>query len=271
MRTSFTVDITGTSGMRTGEWADGEEYLILPDTRHRQADAAARVRLRDPDAPPAPAADGAPRAAEGTPVADRRAEGAAARERTAGGSVTVAEVEERAERQRQVPHPVLEVRGPDGAALCTVRPERPGVPDPESFRVTDDRDEPLCRIVRRPARIGRRASWHIVPADGSAPVVGYRGTWPGWIGFVVMLPVWVLFFLASLLVTAFTLGEVTELLVWGAPKRVVWRRRWAPPLFGDALDFRYMRAGYRWDPDLLDARLAYAQAGLHYFTRMHRD
>jgi hypothetical protein len=263
VKSSFTVDITGTTGMRTGEWADGEEFLILPDDRSGQEDAAARVRLLDAGHPP-------PEGGGPAPPPEHKAAPPGAAD-APGGQVTVAEIEERTERRRGMPHPVLVVQGTDDKALCTVLPEQPGVPEPRSFRVEDDQGELLCRIIRAPSRIGRRAYWRILPADGSPPVTGHRGTWMGWVGFVLTFPVWLVFFLGSLLVTVFTLGEVSEMLVWGAPKRVTWRRRWALPLVGNALDFRYVRSGYRWDPALLDARIAYAQAALHYFTKMHKD
>jgi hypothetical protein len=251
VKSSFTVDITGTAGMRTGEWTEGEEFLILPDNRTGQEDTAARVRLLDADEP--------------GPRADTRTDAPPA------GQVTVAEVEERTERRRGAPHPVLVLRGEGEQTLCTVLPERPTTAGPRSFRVEDEHGEPLCRIVRAPSRFGRRAYWRILPADGSAPVTGHRGTWMGWVGFVLTFPVWLVFLLGSVLVSVFSLGEVSEMLVWGAPKRVTWRRRWAPPLVGNALDFRYVRSGYRWDPALLDARIAYAQAALHFFTTMHKD
>jgi hypothetical protein len=62
------------------------------------------------------------------------------------------------ERAKRVPP------GTDDKVLCTVLPEQPGVPEPGSFRVEDDQGELLCRIIRAPSRIGRRAYWRILPA-----------------------------------------------------------------------------------------------------------
>lgn len=249
MTTRFTVDISTSTGMRTGDWADGEEFSILPDGREGREQALARVRLTHPGpAGPAPA----------------RPAAAASRQ------ITVAEVEERAARQRTAPHPVLELLSGAGEPLGTVQPEQPG-PEPRTFRVVDEHGVPLCRITRSPSRVGRRAYWRIGFEDGRPPITGHRGTWPGWIGFALTFPIWLLFLTGSLLVTLFTLGEVAEFLVWGAPKRVTWRRRWAPPLVGNALDFRYLRTGYRWKESLLEPRIAYAQAALHYFRRMHKE
>ncbi|WP_165985774.1 hypothetical protein [Streptomyces sp. YIM 98790] len=250
---SFTVDITGTTGMRTGEWAEGEEFLILPDRREGMHEAAARIRLLMAESE------------DGEPLFTRSPA------RRPAGEVTVAEVEKRQELRAQLPHPVLELTGPDGTPMARVRPEQPGTPEPVSFAVTDAANRPLARFLRSPSRIGRRAYWRIEPADGSPPITGHRGTWPGWIGFVLTFPLWLVFALGSLLVTILTLGEVAEMLIWGAPKRVTWRRRWAPPVTGNALDFRYLRTGYRWNPRLLDARLAYSMAALHYFHKMHKD
>lgn len=284
MISSFTVDITGTTGMRTGEWADGEEFLILPVEREGERDISARVRLMDAGSPEA-----GPRDAEGTgpgpglleksgqgrrdgPAEPPPRGGSAARpDPAATGQVTVAEVEERSERRRGFPHPVMVLTDTDEKVLCTVLPEQPDVSEPVSFRVEDDQGELLCRILRGDSRFCRRAYWRILPADGSAPVTGYRGTWLGWIGFALTFPFWLLFFIGSLLVTVFTLGEVTEMLVWGAPRRVVWHRRAALPLLGNALDFRYVRSGYRWNSGLLEERSAYAQAALHYFNKIHKD
>jgi hypothetical protein len=261
--------------MRTGEWMEGEEFLILPDGRHSEEQTAARIRLVDADGSPAERVT----AAEGTAGAQaaaggrERKPGPDARREPAGGTgqITVAEVEQRAELRRTHPHPVLVIERPDGRPLCSVLPEQPGVPQPFSFRVEDERKELLHRIIRAPSRIGRRAYWRIEPADGSPPITGHRGTWLGWITFVVTFPIWLLFFVGSLLVTVFSLGEVTELLVWGAPKRITWRERWAPPLVGNALDFHYVRSGYRWNSDRLEARAAYAQAALHHFTKVHQN
>ncbi|WP_344262010.1 hypothetical protein [Streptomyces sodiiphilus] len=268
MTTGFTVDITGTTGMRSGEWAEGEEFLILPDGRQRHEDAACRVRLCAQDGPPREDRPGG-----GTPAAGPRpGKRDGAGPGTALPEVTVAEVETRTRPGNPfAAHPVLVLHDMDGKTVATVSPEVPGVAEPGSFRMVDDQGAALCRITRTPGRIGRRSHWRIDPADGGPPLIGHRGTLAGWLGFVLLLPFWLLFFAGSLLVTMVSLGEVSELLVWGAPRRVVWRRRRALPFVGNALDFRYLRSGYRWNARLLDSRIAYGQAVLHYFTKVHKD
>ncbi|MDB1089752.1 hypothetical protein PJ985_19540 [Streptomyces sp. ACA25] len=262
MTTGFAVDITGTTGMRSGEWAAGEEFLILSDERQGPEQAAGRVRLYQPD-DPALAQDRPERGPASTGLAGSGAGGLP--------EVSVAQVEERTRARGGAAHPVLVLHGTDGRTVATVHPEQPGVAEPRSFRVTDGQGVPLCRISRAPGRIGRRAYWRIDPSDGGPPFIGHRGTWAGWVGFVLLLPFWLLFFLGSVLVTVVSFGEVSELLVWSTPRRVTWRRRWALPLVGNALDFRYLRSGYRWNSRLLDSRVAYCQATLHYFHKMHKD
>ncbi|MBB0245710.1 hypothetical protein FNQ90_16770 [Streptomyces alkaliphilus] len=262
----FTVDITGTTGMRTGEWADGEQFLILPDDRGTADEPPARVRLVAPDTAVSPG--GSPRRAAQIGLRD---DAAGADAGAHGGGVSVADVEERTARRAGMPHPILLLDGPTGERLCTVLPEEPGTPEPLRFRVEDGDGLELCRIVRRPSRIGRRAYWRILFPDGRPALTGHRGTWIGWIGFALTFPLWLLFFAGSLLVAAVTMGGVSEMLVWGAPKRTTWRTRWAPPLVGNALDFRYLRCGYRWSPKLVDPRIAWAQASLHHFRKMHKD
>lgn len=260
MTARFTVDITGTTGMRTGEWAEGEEFSILPERRRPEREVAGRVRLCSPGHP------GVRRGGAGA--------GAAAAEAAAGlqssRPVTVAEVEERIRTGGSVPHPVLVLHGRDGAPVCTAYPEEPGA-QPYRFLLVDDRDRPLCRIVRGPSRLGRRGSWRIDFPDGRPSVVGYRGTPAGWLCYILLLPLWVLFFLGSLLISLLSLGTVAEMLVWSCPKSVTWRRRGAFPPAGKALAFSYLRTDYRWDHRRLEKRIAYTMAALHYFTRMHKD
>lgn len=249
MATGFTVDIAGADGMRTSEWSIGEEFLIRPNRRGEDAEPAARVRLLAP---------------EGQETAPELAATPASR------PVTVAEVEERLRvRGGGQPHPVLELTGPDGAALATVHPEE-RVPWPRRFRVTDEEDRPLAEITHVPARLGRRCRWRIDPADGGPPVVGRRGSVGGWLVFVLAFPLWLVIFLGCLLLTLLTFGQVAEMVVWGCPRSVVWRRVGAGPA-GRALSFGHLRTDYHHDPRLLDPRLAYAQAALHYFDVMHHD
>ncbi|MCX2970651.1 MULTISPECIES: hypothetical protein [Streptomyces] len=235
-------------------WDSG--WLVLPVGEHRRSHALARVL------PGAPGTFAAPRAA--------------------GGPVTVREVEARAEKSagRDADHPVLTVCAPDtadagtadgtpapagagGDVRCVVRPEPP-LARPRSFAVLDADGRPLGRIGTGRSRWTGRVRWRIEPVTGGA-VVGHRGTLAGWLAFAALLPLWFLFAGVSLLAALVTLGHVTELVVWSAPRRVVWRR--AAGSRG-VLGFRHGRGEYVWDEDGLDVRLALAQAALHTVDRL---
>ncbi|GAA3891935.1 hypothetical protein [Streptomyces sedi] len=249
MATGFTVDIASADGMRTAEWTIGEEFLIRPNRRGEDAEPSARVRLLAP---------------EGQETTAELAASLAAR------PVTVAEVEERLRlRGGGQPHPVLALTDPDGATLATVLPEE-RVPWPRRFRVVDAEDRPLAEIRHAPARFGRRCEWRIDPADGGDPYVGRRGSVGGWLVFALAFPLWLVIFLGCLLLSLLTLGQVSEMVVWGYPRSVIWHRRGAPP-GSRALTFGHLRTDYHHDPRQLDSRLAYAQAALHYFDVMHHD
>ncbi|ONK10054.1 hypothetical protein [Streptomyces sp. MP131-18] len=240
MAAGFTVDIAGAEGMRAGAWTDGEEFWIRCE---RNDEPTARVRLL--------AQDG---------------------ERPAGasGPVTVAEVEARQRAGGSVAHPVLALSETDGTPSATVRPEE-RVPWPRRFAVTDAADRPLCLITRETSRFGR-GGWRIDTADGGRPVVGRDGTLAGWAVFVLTLPLWVALFAGSLLVALLTFGHVAELLAWSRPQSVAWRRQGSPPVAGRVLTFGHLRVGYRRPGrEPLDDRIVYAQAALHYFSRMHHD
>ncbi|UCM91276.1 hypothetical protein [Streptomyces marincola] len=240
MAAGFTVDMAGAEGMRAGAWTDGEEFVIRCDGSE---EAAARVRLE--------AQDGDRPAVETRPV-------------------TVAEVEARLRAGGTVAHPALALTHAAGAPLATVRPEE-RVPWPRRFAVTDAAGRPLCAIARAPSRFGR-GHWRIIPADGGPHLVGRDGTAAGWAVFVLLLPLWLVLFAGSLLVALLTFGHVAELLGWSRPQSVAWRRRGAPPWTGRVLTFSHLRTGYRRPGRApLDERVAYAQAALHHFSRMHHD
>ncbi|MDK1472068.1 hypothetical protein QNO07_01255 [Streptomyces sp. 549] len=245
-RTDFTVEVSGTSGSHAGLWPEGECFILLPDGEHRAEAALTRVSLVKADAPLGPA-----------------------RWTAAAPQTTVAEVEQRTETlgTEHEDHPVLVLHDP--AALdevwCAVRPEpAPAGGEPRRFTVVDGEERPLCHISRGRSALTRRAYWRIDPADGSAPLTGHKGTLPGWLGFVLLLPLWCVFFVVSLLITLVTLGDTTELIVWGCPRRTVWRRRGERRA---ALDFRYLRVQYLWHDERLDRRVAFAQATLHQFAK----
>lgn len=245
-RTDFTVEVSGTSGSHGGLWPEGECFMLLPDGEHRAEAALARVSLVKPGTPLGPA---------------RRS--AVARQ------TTVAEVEQRTESlgAEHEDHPVLVLHdreGP-GEVWCAVRPEAaPDGGEPRAFNVVDAEERPICRISRGRSALTRRACWRIDLADGGAPLLGHKGTLLGWAGFVLLLPLWCVFFVVSLLITLVTLGDTTELIVWGCPRRTVWRRRGARRA---ALDFRYLRVQYLWHHERLDRRVAFAQAALHQFAK----
>ncbi|MDT0269609.1 hypothetical protein RM844_25320 [Streptomyces sp. DSM 44915] len=249
MATAFTVDIASADGMRTAEWSIGEEFLIRPYRRGEDAEPAARVRLLAPGGQETTAEPASQRAA---------------------GPVTVAEVEERlALKSGGLPHPVLALTQPDGSPLATVYPEE-RVAWPTRFRVVDEHERPLADITHTPSRLGRRCAWRIDPADGGPPVVGRRGSLRGWLVFVLALPLWVVLFLGCLLLTLLTFGQVAEMVVWGCPRSITWRRAGAG-LAGRAMTFGHLRTDYHHDPRVLERRLAYAQAALHNFDVMHHN
>ncbi|MEE1926973.1 hypothetical protein V1J52_02055 [Streptomyces sp. TRM 70351] len=232
-------------------------WLVLPAGEHRAAHALARVTpLRDAGDGDVPGG-GAP--------GDVPAAGDAPGTRRASGPVTVRDVEERARAlaARHADHPVLAVLGGDGVLRCTVRPEEPG-PGPRAFAVLDAGGRPVGRVRRDRARWSRRIRWRVETAGGEW-LVGHQGTVAGWLCFLVLLPLWCVCAGVSLLVTLVTLGEVSELVVWGTPRRTVWRRAGSARA---ALRFRHARADYAWQAEHLDGRLALAQALLHTVARL---
>jgi hypothetical protein len=243
-QSNFTVEVSGTSGSHSGRWPEGECFMILPDGEHRAAEALARIRLVKPGEPLEP-----DRAATfGPPV-----------------PTTVAEVEKRTEilaAKREV-HPVLVLHDPEQRVMCSVHPENPAGGEPRRFTVLDGGDDVLCHITRGRSQRSWRRYWRIDPADARQPLIGHKGTWPGWLGFTLLLPLWCVFFVVSLLITLVTLGNTAELVVWGCPRRVVWRPKGS---LRNALDFRYPRSDYAWHEDRLDRRIAFAQAALCQFA-----
>ncbi|RBM08081.1 hypothetical protein [Streptomyces sp. PT12] len=253
----FTVEVEGAAGMRTGAWVVGETLAIAG---HPGRAPLATVRLR--------------RAAGQEAGGARQGRGAAAHvplgEVTVAeaplGEVTVAEVEERARLGGGDPHPALDLFAPDGAPLATVEPREVGA-WPGLFEVVDADGRPLGTVVRSRTPLLRRATWTIHPADGGPPVTGRQGTAAGWLAFTALLPLWLLALLISLLVALGTFGLVTQLLTWGRPKSVAWRRG---PLGRRLLAFGHARGLYRAAASSpLDERLIHAQAALHRFTALH--
>ncbi|MBB1256455.1 hypothetical protein [Streptomyces alkaliterrae] len=249
-RSTFTVEVSGTSGSHAGLWPEGECFMILPDGEHRAENALARIRLVKPGGPLE--SDAAVSRLSGPPPD--------------AGPTTVTEVERRAEllAAQFEEHPVLVLHDPDKRLLCSVHPEPLAKGEPRHFAVLDEQGAPLCHLARGRSPLTRRAFWRIDPADGGPSLTGHKGTVAGWLGFALLLPVWALFFVVSLVITLVTLGNTLELIVWGCPRRIVWRRSGSPRA---ALDFRYLRSNYSWCETLLDRRVAYAQAALHQFGK----
>ncbi|RKN10605.1 hypothetical protein [Streptomyces radicis] len=248
----FTVEVEGATGMRTGAWAVGETLTIAG---HPGRAPLATVRLR-------PAAGREARGAR----RGLSASGEVAAAEVVLAEVTVAEVEERARLGGAAPHPALDLFAPDGAPLATVEPREP-VAWPRLFDVMDAEGRPLGTVARSRTPLLRRATWAIHPADGGPPVTGRQGTAAGWLAFTALLPLWLLVLLISLLVALGTFGLVTQLLTWGRPKSVAWRRG---PLGRRPLTFGHARGRYRAAAKgPLDERLVHAQAALHRFTALH--
>lgn len=252
-RSNFTVEVSGTSGSHAGLWPEGEIFILLPDGEHRAENALARIRLVKPGG------SLSPDAAVSSPATDQLS-----------APTTVAEVENRTVRlaQRDEEHPVLVLHDPDKQVLCSVHPDPLAKEEPAHFSVLDEHNEPLCHISRGRSPRSRRAYWRVDRADGSPALVGYKGTVAGWIGFALLSPLWLLFFVVSMLITLVTLGNTTELIVWSCPRRTAWR---VPGSVRAAINFRYTHASYGWDEALVDRRVAFAQAALHQFTKYRSE
>ena len=182
---------------------------------------------------------------------------------------TVAEVEERTRALGRTSddHPTLVLHDTDRRVMCTVHPEPLPKGEPRDFTVLDDEGGTLCHIHRGRSTRSGRAYWSIEYEDGRPPLTGYKGTWPGWLCFVLLLPVWSLFLAVSVLIMLVTLGGGVGMNIWGCPQRKAWRVRGLP--FGKSgLVFRYTRNSYRWREELLDRRIAFAQAAVHNFALM---
>ncbi|MBA0052253.1 hypothetical protein E0L36_15470 [Streptomyces sp. AJS327] len=271
----FTIEFDGASGAHSGLWPEGDCFMVLPEGEHRSEMATAHIRLERPgsflDPGSSPTLNGSP--VTGAPP------GGSAGTRRASGPTTVAEVEERtrAHARTHEGHPVLALHDPasrdapggsERPVLCRVHPERLPKGEPRHFTVVDERDEPLCRFHRGRSPRSGRATWMIEFPDGSPPVTGYKGTWPGWLAFLLLLPLWVLFFLVSLVIMLVTFGGGgIGLNVWGCPQRKVWRPR-GRPFARPGLVYRYARNSYRWNADRLDRRIALAQAAVHHLSQL---
>lgn len=254
-RSNFTVEVSGTSGSHAGLWPEGEIFMVLPDGEHRAENSLARVRLVKAGGPLGPDA------AVSSPSTDFA---------TSTQPTTVAEVEHRTENlARQFEeHPVLVLHDPDKQTLCSVHPQPLAKGEPQHFTVLDEHNGPVCHISRGRSPLTRRAYWRIDPANDGPSLVGYKGTVTGWLGFILLLPLWGLFFAVSLLVTLVTLGNTTDLIVWSCPRRTAWRR---PGSIRAAIDFRYMRSNYAWREELVEERVVFALASLHQFTKYRAE
>ncbi|MBU7600642.1 hypothetical protein JGS22_024195 [Streptomyces sp. P38-E01] len=252
-RSNFTVEVSGTSGSHAGLWPEGEIFMLLPEGEHRAENALARVGLVKAGGPLSP--DEAVFTSSPEP---------------AGGPTTVTEVETRTARlaRQDEEHPVLVLHDPDKQLVCSVHPDPLAKGEPQQFSVYDDHGEQLCHISRGRSTRSRRAYWRIDQPGGEPPLIGYKGTVAGWLGFALLTPLWLLFFAVSLLITLVTLGNTTELIVWSCPRRTAWRR---PGTARAAITFRYMSSRYAWDDSLADHRIVHAQAAIHQFTKYRAE
>ncbi|MGQ4516355.1 hypothetical protein [Streptomyces sp. DW26H14] len=156
------------------------------------------------------------------------------------------------------------------------------------FTITSPNIEELCRVVPKPdegrhyvyasdgsllARIDRtvgrflpwprRARWRVEitrsnesPSLYSAP----KGTIRAWTSFVIFSPLWAALGLLGLL--AGLLGAAGGGFMWDLPARTKWRTgvlKWG-------LDFRSPSDTYYVNTEIMDFRVAYAQAVIHSWT-----
>ncbi|MEU0741689.1 hypothetical protein [Streptomyces sp. NPDC006134] len=143
--------------------------------------------------------------------------------------------------------------------MCVVQPEAPAGEKRETYVVKDERGQALARISKGRSPLGLRRAWRIELTGAGDAFVGYRGTWHGWLWFLVFLPLWIPLTLVSIVVGILDSGNWDD-LTWEPPKRTVWRQRSGGLLASAVLDRR--SSSYRWDSANLDARVAYAQAVL---------
>lgn len=160
---------------------------------------------------------------------------------------------------RKAPSPFWIHDGPGGSPWCSVHPAAPDAYDVQAADGT-----PLARITHRPGRLlpwPRRVRWSAQLTGAPQPVTGRQGTSYAWLLYVVTAPVWFLFALCALLYAFF--DGTTDDYTFGRPVRT----RWRVPGTGTALDYRGVNKVYRYDPQRLDPRVAYALAVLQTWQR----
>lgn len=261
------ADVVGTGEGDSTARPDGAARPTAPEEAMVRVGGGESPALRDGAPPPGPAPTGEQgRGPAGWPTPG----GEAAAERYgATPPTTVAEVEERTRALGRTSddHPTLVLHDTDRRVMCRVLPEPLPKGEPRHFTVLDDEGSTLCHIHRGRSTRSGRAYWSIAYEDGRPSLTGYKGTWPGWLCFVLLLPMWSLFLAVSVLIMLVTLGGGVGLNIWGCPQRKAWRVRGLP--FGrSGLVFRYARNSYRWREELLDRRIAFAQAAVHNFALM---
>ncbi|MEO3873412.1 hypothetical protein ABGB18_31765 [Nonomuraea sp. B12E4] len=160
---------------------------------------------------------------------------------------------------RQAPVPFWIHPGLEGGPWCSVRPVAPDVYD-----VCAADGALLARITRRDARLlswPRRVRWSARLTDPPQPVTGKVGTWYAWLTYVVTAPAWLLLVLC---VTVYSFFDGTaDDYTFSSPART----RWHAPGAGTVLDYRGLSKTYRFDPQRLDTRVAYALAVLQTWER----
>ncbi|MEU7300779.1 hypothetical protein [Streptomyces sp. NPDC007206] len=160
---------------------------------------------------------------------------------------------------RQAPVPFWIHSGLDDSLLCSVHPAAPDVYD-----LSTADGAPLARITRRAGRVlpwPRRVRWTAQFVGPSQSVTGRVGTWYSWLIYVVTAPVWFVYALCAT-VYSFIDGSADD-FTFGGPTRTRWRVRGV----GTVLDHRGISKTYRFSPQRLDARVAYALAILQTWER----
>lgn len=140
--------------------------------------------------------------------------------------------------------------------LCTVAPRTAGAGRDGDLAVTAP-DGALLAVLRPPVRSGGRARYETELPDGTR-LVGRRGTTGAWVLYVVLSPLVLVYSVASLI------GGYG--IDWHLPSRTAWRASGGPGVGRVPLKFYGINDTYKIRSLRLDARVAYAQAVLHFWT-----
>ncbi|MEU0024285.1 hypothetical protein [Streptomyces sp. NPDC006335] len=175
-----------------------------------------------------------------------------------GEATPVAEVFERRTTKQWRIH-----GGGGGGLMCSFQPTAPDTHDVYDVHAADG--TPLARITRRAGRFlpwPRRVRWAVQLTGTPRTFTGKVGSGYTWMLYALSSPVWLLFFLFMLVYSLFE-GDTSDTSLDG-PTRTRWRTTGS----GTPLDYRGINKVYHYDPQHLDARVAYAQAVLHAWERV---